>query len=57
MFYSTKDESILRDGVTQSYFSGRTKHTMVQMINSMLKQDTVGKGKYLRYKNHEMNMV
>lgn len=57
MFYSTKDESILRDGVTQSYFSGRTKHTMVQMINSMLKQDTVEKGKYLRYKNHEMNMV
>lgn len=57
MFYSTKDESILRDGVTLSNLSGRIKHRFVQEINGVLKQSTTDKGKYLRYKNHEINIV
>lgn len=57
MFYSTKDESILRDGVTLSNLSGRIKHRFVQEINSVLKQSTTDKGKYLRYKNHDINIV
>lgn len=57
MFYSTKDESVLRDGVTQSHFPGRMKHNIVKIMNHFLKEETVNKGKYLRYKNHEVNVV
>ena len=43
MFYSTKDESILRDGVTQSHFPGRMKHNVVKIMNHFLKEETVNK--------------
>jgi hypothetical protein len=57
MFYSTKDEFILRDGEVQSVVTGSDKHQMVKSINSLMKFLTVHQGKYLRYKNSEVNVI
>jgi hypothetical protein len=57
MFYSTKDEFILRDGEVQSIITGSDKHQTVKSINSLMKFLTVHQGKYLRYKNSEVNVI
>lgn len=57
MFYNTKDEFILKDGSVKSVVDGTDKHQSVKMINALMKYFTVHQGKYLRYKNSEVNVI
>ena len=55
MFYNSKDQSVLRDGhLLTEYAYGRPVTAAAQ---SFLDTQTVHKGKYLRHKNHETNVV
>lgn len=57
MFYNTKDEFILKDGSVKSVINGTDKHQSVKMMNKIMKYFTVHQGKYLRYKNSEVNVI
>ena len=57
MFYNPKDESILRDGEVAINFSEVAKGRLVSVIQVMLQSVTTGQGKYLRYKNDEINII
>lgn len=57
MFYNSKDEVILTDGTKQEFVSGEYKEVYARFFNNALKVTTTKSGKYLRYKNDEVNMV
>lgn len=57
MFFTTQDETILVDGETQKYVLGSDKADHARHANALLKQFTTESGKYLRFKNHEVNVV
>lgn len=57
MFFNDKDEIILKDGNTESFIRGTTKLKLSQALNSVAKSATVKQGKYLRYKNDELNVI
>lgn len=57
MFFNDKDEIILKDGNTESFVRGATKLKLSQALNSFTKEITVKQGKYLRYKNDELNVI
>ena len=57
MFYKSKDEVILKDGTTQSFVRGDEKEVMTRYLNNVLKEITTVSGKYLRYKNLDVNMA
>ena len=57
MFFNDKDEIILKDGNTESFVSGEEKLGLSRHLNSVAKNVTVKQGKYLRYKNDELNVI
>lgn len=57
MFFSTQDEAILRDGTTHEFILGNEKADMSRYYSTALKAITTNSGKYLRYKNVELDMV
>ena len=57
MFFNDQNEIILKDGSTASFFSGSKKMTLVTYLNSVAKNVTINQGKYLRYKNDEVNVI
>ena len=57
MFFNDKDEIILKDGSTESFISGEEKLGLSRHLNSVAKDVTVKRGKYLRYKNDELNVI
>jgi len=55
MFYNPKNQSVLLDGeVSTIYTYG---DLLASEVQSFLNLSTLHKGKYLRYKNHEINVV
>lgn len=57
MFYNSKDEVIFKNSQTQAFFPEAEKVRLAQFLNNQLKELTTISGKYLRYKNPEINMV
>ena len=57
MFFNDQNEIILKDGNTASFFSGSKKMALVTYLNSVAKNVTINQGKYLRYKNDEVNVI
>jgi len=57
MFFKPQDETILVDGKTQKYVLGSEKEEHARHANALLKQFTTESGKYLRFKNHEVNVI
>ena len=57
MFFNDQNEIILKDGNTASFFSGSKKMALVTYSNSVAKNVTINQGKYLRYKNDEVNVI
>ena len=56
MFFNTKDESVLRDGVIQTTMQGFVKGHMASSMNAVLSKSNSRKGKYLRHASPEVNM-
>tara|TARA_B110000093_G_scaffold157161_1_gene175292 strand:+ start:938 stop:1789 length:852 start_codon:yes stop_codon:yes gene_type:complete len=57
MFFSTQDEAILRDGTSTEFVDGSYKADLSRLFNAKVKQLTTHSGKYLKYKNSEVNTV
>ena len=57
MFYNSKDEVILTDGTKQEFVKGFHKDALTRYFNSELKGMTTNNGKYLRYKNDDVNVI
>ena len=57
MFYNPKDESILRDGEVSINFSETSKGRLVSALLAAIKGETTEQGKYLKYKNDEVNVI
>jgi hypothetical protein len=57
MFFSTQDEAILRDGTKQEFVLGSEKATLSRTLNRSLKEITTSSGKYLRYRNSDLDMI
>jgi len=57
MFYNPKDEVILKDGQSQTFFPETEKVRLARFLNNQLKELTTVRGKYLRYKNLEIDMA
>ena len=57
MFFNTQDETILANGTTQKFIKGELKELYARYLNGELKSLTNNKGKYLRFKNADINMI
>jgi len=57
MFFNDKDETILKGAGTEFFISGEEKIGLSRHLNSVAKGATVKKGKYLRYKSEELNVI
>lgn len=55
MFFNTKDEFILKDGVTQASIDGTLKADMIYSMQYCLSEN-IRQGKYLRHKSDEIVM-
>tara|TARA_R110000796_G_scaffold228191_3_gene345190 strand:+ start:803 stop:1648 length:846 start_codon:yes stop_codon:yes gene_type:complete len=56
MFFSTKPEVVLRDGTHQEFITQGHKEILAGFYNQTLKELTTVNGKYLRYKNSQLNV-
>lgn len=57
MFYKNKSEQILRDKNTLVEFFLSSKETLATSLNDFARKTTSSKGKYIRYKNNEVNVI
>ena len=57
MFYTSKSEQILRDGEVLSEFREHIKSSLSTVLHVGAKKATSHKGKYIRYKNSEVDVL